>query len=299
MLAVGCGGHASPRVSRPQPASTTPNADFSGRVDVGGRYLYVECSGAGRPTVVLQAGWGGVSQDWASVLPELGRTTRTCAYDRAGLGASDRIPGVHDAGDEVRDLKRLLERDRLPGPYVLVGHSYGGLLARLLAAAHPQQTGGVVLVDALGRNAWRRELAAWPRGFAPQQRRTFAERIDSGIDLDASAALDRRIRSWGDTPLVVITAAQERAQYNSIGVDPPPALYRRGLRLWRTMQSELASLSRDRMHLLALRSDHVVQADQPRVVIEAVRAVVAAVRDHAPLPMCDRVFNTPGVRCLS
>src|SRR4051794_41275874 len=175
MLAVGCGGRASQRVSHPRPASTTPNADFSGRVDVGGRYLYVECSGAGRPTVVLQAGWGGVSQDWASVLPELGRTTRTCAYDRAGLGASDPIPGVHDAGDEVRDLKRLLERDRLPAPYVLVGHSYGGLLARLFAAAHPQQTGGGGVVGALGRKARRRGRGGGPGGVGPQPRRAVAE----------------------------------------------------------------------------------------------------------------------------
>jgi len=79
------------------------------RERIGGHSLYLECAGSGSPTVVLEAGFGGASQDWANVAPALGLTTRTCAYDRAGLGASDPIPGVHDPRDEVRDLQRLVE----------------------------------------------------------------------------------------------------------------------------------------------------------------------------------------------
>jgi pimeloyl-ACP methyl ester carboxylesterase len=247
---------------------------------------------------VLEAGWGGTSQNWTYVLPTLGRTTRTCAYDRAGLGASDAIPGVHDARDDVTDLERLLDRAGIQPPYVLVGHSYGGLLARLFAKAHPQQTAGLVLVDALGRDAWRRELAAWPKWFAPQQRRVFAKPIDAGINSRATVALDSRIRSLGDTPLVVVSAAQERVQYRQIHVDPPPNLYRRGLRLWGVMQDELAQLSRDSVHVVALRSDHIVQDDQPLVVIAAARAVVGAVRDHMRLRPCKRLFTGPDVHCL-
>ena len=92
-------------------------------VDVGGRRLYVECIGSGSPTVLLEAGLGLTSQSWTTVQLELGHTTRTCAYDRAGLGDSDAMPGVHDAGDEIRDLERLLDRGRIEPPYVLVGHS--------------------------------------------------------------------------------------------------------------------------------------------------------------------------------
>jgi pimeloyl-ACP methyl ester carboxylesterase len=88
-------------------------------VDVGGRRLYVECVGSGTPTVLLEAGFGGSSRDWTPVLQEIGRTSRTCAYDRAGLGDSDAMPGVHDAGDEIRDLERLLDRGQIEPPYVL------------------------------------------------------------------------------------------------------------------------------------------------------------------------------------
>jgi pimeloyl-ACP methyl ester carboxylesterase len=295
VLFAGCGGDATKDESRPPPEIAMEGIGSGELVDVGGRRLYMECIGSGRPTVLLEAGFGGSSNNWTAVLPELGRTTRTCAYDRAGLGASDAIPGVHDAGDEIKDLERLLDRARIEPPYVLVGHSYGGLLARLFARAHADQTGGVVLVDAVGRDDWRRGFAAWPKSLAPKLRRSWAEPIVDGVDRRASAALASRIRSLGDKPLVVITAAREREQFR----DVPPSLYRLAVRLWRVMQAELAELSNDQAHVVALRSDHFVQDDQPLVVIRAIRAVVRTVRDDAQLPPCERLFTGPDVRCFS
>jgi pimeloyl-ACP methyl ester carboxylesterase len=247
--------------------------------------------------VLLEAGFGGSTGNWSSVLAQLGRITRTCAYDRAGLGQSDALPGVHDAGDEIDDLERLLHRARIRSPYVLVGHSYGGLLVRLFAHTHPDRTAGVVLVDAEGRDAWRRGRAAWPKSLAPELRRRsgFIKRVYRGVDQRASAALDSGIRSLGDTPLVVISAARERELFR----DAPPRLYRLGVRLWRAMQTELAGLSSDHAHVVALRSDHFVQDDQPLVVLRAVGAVLSAVRDYRPLAPCERLFTGPDVRCLS
>jgi hypothetical protein len=118
-------------------------------------------------------------------------------------------------------------------------------------------------------------------------RREWAEPVADGVDGRASAALARGIRSLGDTPLVVLTAARSR----ELWVGLPPELYRRWSRLMRVMQTELAELSSDHAHLLALRSDHFIYRDQPLVVMRAVRAVVRAVRDEAPLPPCERVFT--------
>src|SRR3954454_10948857 len=109
VVLAGCGGGTRSDRSRPPPKATAPDIGSGDVVEVGGRRLYVECIGSGTPSVLLEAGFGGTSDNWRQVLPELGRTTRTCAYDRAGLGASDAIPGVHDAGDEIRDLQRLLD----------------------------------------------------------------------------------------------------------------------------------------------------------------------------------------------
>ena len=283
-----------------QRSRVTPE-DFrsGGMVDVGGRRLYLDCMGAGTPTVLLEAGSGASSSVWTPVLPELGRTTRTCAYDRVGLGESDAIPGVHDAGDEIRDLERLLDRARIDPPYVLVGHSYGGLLVRLFAHAHPNQTGGVVLVDAIGRDWWRRGLAAWPKSLAPKLRRTFATRIQGGVDVRASGALDRHIRSLGDTRLIVISAAQQRDLFRKPFTDPPRRLYRSTVRGWRVMQGELAALSSDHAHVLATRSDHFIYDEEPEVVSHAILAVVSAVRAGASLEPCKRLFTGPKTRCLS
>jgi pimeloyl-ACP methyl ester carboxylesterase len=141
------------------------------------------------------------------VLPEIGRTTRVCAYDRAGLGASDAVPGVRDASDDVRDLERVLARGRIAPPYVLVGHSYGGFIARLFARAHSEQVAGVVFVDASGYDATRRQLAIWPRCQEPALWRGWAKPVQFGVDLKGSDALESELRRLGDTPVVAITGA--------------------------------------------------------------------------------------------
>src|SRR5689334_14962991 len=105
-LAVGCGGHGQHSATTQPPGSVAVSAGAGGLVSVGGgRSLYLECVGSGDPPVVLEAGFGGNTLNWRDVQPDLGRTTRTCAYDRAGLGQSPPMPGVHDAQDEIDDLR--------------------------------------------------------------------------------------------------------------------------------------------------------------------------------------------------
>ena len=156
-LAAGCGGETA----KPEPVEGLAGSIVE--VDGNGRYLYFECVGRGSPTVVLEAGFGGGPRDWRDVQPQLGRSTRTCSYARAGLSPSAEIPGVHDAGDEIDDLERLLDRADIDPPYVLVGHSYGGLLARLFAHDHQDDVAGVVLVDASHSEQQERFLAIVPR----------------------------------------------------------------------------------------------------------------------------------------
>jgi len=272
----------------------------------GGRRLFVECVGSGSPSVVLEAGLGANARSWQDVQAQIGRTTRTCAYDRAGVGSSVARPGVHGAREDVDDLRRMLDGAGIDPPYVLVGQSYGGLLVRLFADAHPDTTAGVVLVDAKGRDQMRRELAVWPRSEAPALRRSWARPIQDGVDLAAGDALGRRVTSLGDTPLAVITAGTHAA--DSTGM--PRRVERALFGLWATMQDELAALSSDHVHVVALRSDHWIQIrrftrgdteidGQPDVVIRAVRAVVQAAREKAHLPPCRRLFAGAGVRCRS
>jgi pimeloyl-ACP methyl ester carboxylesterase len=310
VFVVGCGGHEQ-NGQRAPAAKTSPHAapvtvDGPGRlVAIGeGRSLYLACVGSGSPTVLLEAGLGADTFSWQDVQPQLGRTARTCAYDRAGIGNSVARPGVHDARDEIDDLQRLLNGAHLDPPYVLVGQSYGGLLVRLFAQAHPEETAGLVLVDAKGRDQMRRELAIWPKSQAPALRRSWARPVRDGVDLAAGDALASRVTSLGNTPLAVVTAGTHEADSGGM----PPPLARALYRLWVTMQDELAALSSDQVHVVALRSDHFVQIrrfdrgdqqidGQPDVVIRAVQAVVRAARDHAHLPPCRPLFRGRDVRC--
>jgi pimeloyl-ACP methyl ester carboxylesterase len=122
-------------------------------VDVGGYRLHLYCIGqntGGRPTVVLETGLGGLgstSSVWARVQPEIAKTTRVCAYDRAGLGWSDPSPKKRDAQNIAAELHTLLQNSHTPGPYVLVGWSYGGLYVRAYASQYREEVKGLVLVD--------------------------------------------------------------------------------------------------------------------------------------------------------
>ena len=296
VLAVGCGGqepkaHRGPAVKTPRPA---PLAEGSGRfVAIGdGRSLYMECVGSGSPTVLLEAGFGANTHSWQDVQPEVGRGTRACAYDRAGTGSSVAPPGVRDARDEITDLRRLLARARIAPPYVLVGHSYGGVLARVFAHLYPSETAGLVLIDTIGRDGRRRQLAIWPRSQAPEIRRGLATAVMDGVDLAVGEAIASRVRSLGGLPLVVITAGRQ----DNFPSAPAP-LHRALARLWDVMQDELAALSENSVHVVALASDHDVPSGQPSVIVRAVRAVVVAARSHARLPPCRRLFSGPDVRC--
>ena len=137
--------------------------DFAKQIYIGGgRKMYLECRGSGSPTVVLVAGLKGSAGDWnvakpsgPTVFAEVAKFTRVCAYDRPGTpvgekpSRSDPVPQATTAREAVADLHALLSAAGVAGPYVLVGHSYGGLIVRLYASIYPEDVSGLVLVDAL------------------------------------------------------------------------------------------------------------------------------------------------------
>ena len=147
----------------PAAAHAAESGDFAGLVDIGGgRKMYLECRGSGSPTVVFVAGLRGSAEDWniaekqaPTVFAEVAKFTRVCAYDRPGTpvgekpSRSDPVRQPTTAQDAASDLHALLSAAKEPTPYVMVGHSYGGLVARLYASIYPQDVSGLVLVDAL------------------------------------------------------------------------------------------------------------------------------------------------------
>jgi pimeloyl-ACP methyl ester carboxylesterase len=123
-------------------------------VNVGTHRLHLRCDGNGSPTVVFDAALGASSLSWSLVQPAVARITRACAYDRAGFGWSEAGPLPRTAGRVADELSELLGRADVPAPYVLVGHSFGGLVMRLFTARHPDKVAGLILIEPAIPEEW-------------------------------------------------------------------------------------------------------------------------------------------------
>lgn len=130
-----------------QEVTETPAPDIYGLIEANGRLLYLTCLGSGTPTIVLETGEGGTTFDYHLIHGRLSRRTTVCAYDRANNGRSDSAPVPRTAEDIASDLNALLESAHVPGPYLLVGKSAGGLLVQAYARMHPDQVVGVVTMN--------------------------------------------------------------------------------------------------------------------------------------------------------
>jgi pimeloyl-ACP methyl ester carboxylesterase len=249
-------------------------------VDVGGHRLSIRCTGSGGPTVVLEPGLGESASTMARWIgPDVARTTTVCAYDRAGHGRSDAAPDA----DAARDLHVLLERAHIPGPYVLAGHSLGGMFVLSYAHRYPSQVGGVVLLDSMhphqaqtaasgmgpvinviptiARTGLARLFLDSKDGEPTAQARQFARDIDQ---MPAQLARAAQLKSLGDRPLGVVTA----------GTGSQPG--------WTEHQNDLAALSKRSFHRTVAGATHQSLIDDPRHAAassRAIRDVVNAVRD--------------------
>lgn len=135
-------------------------------VDIGGRRLHVNIAGQGKPGVILEAGIAASSLSWVLVANKVAEFATVVSYDRAGFGWSDPAPHRCTAVDSARDLALLIEKAELAGPLVLVGHSFGGLIARIFQQMYPARVGGMVLVDPICRREWREASEARKRMLA-------------------------------------------------------------------------------------------------------------------------------------
>ena len=277
-------------------------------VDVGGRRLYVHCTGSGSPTVVLVSGLAEASVYWGGwIAPAVAQNTTVCAYDRAGQGWSDPPASPQDGVAVATDLHTLLDHAQIPGPYVLVGHSTGGVYARIFAARYPDQVAGLVLLDSQPNealtglpdfpsqySALRRASALFPslarlgvfqlvNRFAAdplpaptrdEERAVVSTANLNRIQRDEFAELPMTLTeaaaltTLGDRPLIVVTAAKG-AQTG-----------------WLPLQDKMTSLSTNSAHRVLPDTDHpglihdragAAQASQ------AILDVVASVRNGTPL----------------
>jgi len=274
-------------------------------VDVGGYRLHINRTGSGSPTVVINAGLGDWSTTWGGyVQPEVAKTTRVCTYDRAGMGWSEAGPLPQDAAQSAKELHTLLQNAHIMGPYVMVGHSLGGLGVRVFVHDYSSEVSGIVLIEsmnpkqlaqsptevqsqsesrsqpfslqaALARFGVIRLLVKLP-GIAPSvppneeayyplyvRPQYFQATTNDSQGMPAAGAQAAAVKSFGDLPLIVLTA-----RLNNI-----PS--------WQEWQTELLQLSSNSQQLFAENSDHNIQVEEPDAAVRAIIQMVGQVRQTA------------------
>jgi pimeloyl-ACP methyl ester carboxylesterase len=262
------------------PPTIVPKGRYSGWFDIGGRRLFLRCTGHGSPTVVFE---GGLTTDWYELQNQLAPFTRVCSYDHPNgpRSRSDPAPTPRTARDFVTDLHALLRTAHVPGPYVLAGHSNGGLFTLLYASTYPRQVAGLVLIDAVHPATIKRRLAMLKPILSPEEWQAVRQRMitvphrlidPEQVDIWTSERQTRRALRRSPIrpmPLVVLAHGHPEPGTPFVELEEP---------FWRQLQRELAHLVPGGRLVIATESGHDIQHEQPELVLDAIRDVVLAVR---------------------
>lgn len=261
--------------------------------------LHLYCSGEGQPSVIMDTGLGGLSLEWFRTQQLLAQSVKACVYDRAGYGWSEPGPMPRTSSRIADELYLLLTRGRIQGPYVLVGHSFGGYTMQLFASRYPQETAGLVLVDASHPEQVERFLqppiklntapsgngkiirfsqprlpAGLPAELVPTARKLLLEgkaRVALGneyLNFRESASEVRKAGRLPDVPLVVVTRGTH--------VWPKTRRGEQMEKLWMDLQTELAGSVQQSAHIVAEKSGHHIHLDQPELVADSIQIVIDA-----------------------
>jgi pimeloyl-ACP methyl ester carboxylesterase len=284
-------------------------------VAVQGHRMHIDCAGQGSPTVIFDAGLGDSYTTWALVQPEVAKFTRACSYDRAGMGWSELGEAPRTSEQIASELQALLDEAGEKGPFLLVGHSFGGYNVRALAARERGQIAGIVLVDASHPDQLNRfppyaqienyiphvTFGMWTTPFGiprilgwcrddytfPGEPAAWSQAAPEAI------ALDCRQPAWRTTRAELQSFRESGRQVAAEGALPniplvvlshdpqvgtAPGTTAEEERLWSQMQEELRALSPNSRRIIAKGSMHYVQIYRPELVIEAIKTVLDAAR---------------------
>lgn len=238
-------------------------SDFENYEVINGHKLYYRNIGDIGPTVVIDTGLGLEGSNYNGLVQGLSEISSVFQYDRLGLGSSDSVSSKirpRTSQDMVEDLHLLLQKANIPGPYILVAHSIAGFNARLFMDQYSDDIIGIVLIDVSHPDQIVRLYSHLPQESFDTIDFQYSNRKKRGpefFDWKQSADLVRKTGSFGDTPLVVITAGKELENER------------------RLLQEELCSLSSNSRHIIAEKSDHGIHLDQPQIIIDAIKRIIS------------------------
>lgn len=279
-------------------------------VDIGGYCIHLNCEGLESPTVLLDAGMRSNSLEWSLVQPKIAEFARVCSFDRAGTGWSERSPLERTSFNIVTELYSALQKANIMGPYIVVGHSFGGLNMHLFAKMYPEEVVGVILVDSASENydkllkpnfnlTWmklstlfglsrllsyfpnaRKSLKSFPKLIQDEYlsfdvtTQSMNTAIEEFLLFDQSAQQLRQIGSQlEDIPLTIITA-RVREFWEGVGFTHEESS--KMFNEFETLQTELLSRSNHSKQIFANNSDHMIPRTEPQIIVDAVYEQVQA-----------------------
>jgi pimeloyl-ACP methyl ester carboxylesterase len=303
----------------PQEPSSKPYPPPGRLLDIGGRKLHLYCTGKGTPTVILMAGGGAFSIDWALVQPKIAESTRVCSYDRAGLAWSDPGPADETVEQTIHDLHTLLRAAGEKAPYLLVGASVAGIFIQAYQRAFPDEVAGLVFSNSSNRIGtmvhgkagliW--ELtedeirSAFPlpgsaKGPAPTREGEPFDRLPPGLQAvrlwlavklwqkwDPAKATPESMLSWRREFLKEFDETDRSdhplGQLPVVVLSSNPAATESERRSRAGAEGRLDFLSSNSVHIVASGSGHEIHLYQPDLVAQTLLRTVSALRNRVPL----------------
>ena len=301
-------------------AETKENFYKGKLVNVGSHRLHIHCEGQGSPTVVFDSGIGGFSLEWSTIQKYLVKNNlKVCSYDRAGYGWSDSGPNPRTTARITKELKTLLTQASIPGPYLLVGHSFGGFNIRYFASEYPQLIAGLILIDASHPQQFNTKefgIIKPKRKKSKKNVSGFRINIIQPIISDNFPKENKRIAKIlmstnkslktlvDELENMETSAIQLMAHLNNIQHKFPVTIITRGIRVWPKnklgnrkeqqwlkLQYDLENISNDSAHFFAYKSGHAVHLDEPKLVRDKILLAIEKSRRNIIKTELTKIFS--------
>ncbi|WP_078382226.1 alpha/beta fold hydrolase [Sutcliffiella halmapala] len=214
-----------------------------------------------KPTIVMDAGYGDYSKAWDSVIAELSKLSNVLIYDRAGLGKSEPSYTPRTSHEMVKELNELLQEAKIMPPYILVGHSFGGVNTRLYVTKYTSEVCGLILVDSTPEDYRERFLPTMSEEFQQAYNKQFVLEGNYDEFMESLKQLKETRRKL-NVPLIVLSAGK-KAHYSE-----------ESQVLWNEMQEEMLEISSNSQFIIAENSAHYIQNDEPEVVVRAIKQLI-------------------------
>jgi len=267
------GGQALPLTFKRTGRTATKSLLTLRKIDAGGHSLSMLVGGEVTPTVVFEAGFGAGLASWSTVQSNIAKFARTVSYDRAGIGQSEAGPKPRAAKQIALELHTALQNAGIGPPFVLVGHSFGGIYVRVFADMYPKEVAGMVLIDPS-----QETFDEWTRTHQEAQRTALDEQIakaslgvrDESAEVNTSYQQARAAKVPAGVPVILLTAMKD---------DTMPAAVRA---VWAEKHEEWIAKVPGGKHLRVENSGHFIQGEQPQIVIDAIKQVADQGRSKTP-----------------